>query len=72
MADPTIGSYLIAQGEIPRYPFALANNGIIGLDQSTLDKLEAMHTKCGYDDYLEKYLTFPPSSPSLKSTPPCF
>lgn len=60
MADPVIGSFLIVQEEIPRYPFALANNGIIGLYQFTLDKLEAMRTKCVYDDYMECYLTFPP------------
>ena len=58
--DPCIGSFIIVGQEIPAYPFVLANQEILGLDQSTLDKMEALHNKCGYADFIDKYLTFPP------------
>ena len=58
--DPCIGSFLLVGQEIPTYPFVMANNEILNLNQSTLDDLESMHYKCGYADFYDKYLTFPP------------
>jgi carboxypeptidase D len=49
IGGPVIGQFSTAQEQIPKYPFAKANNGIVGWDQSTLDELEQMHKKCGYD-----------------------
>ena len=58
--DPCIGSFVLVGQEIPTYPFVMAHQEILGLEQDTLDKMEKMHNQCGYADFIDKYLTFPP------------
>jgi carboxypeptidase D len=58
--DPCIGSFVLVGQEIPTYPFVAAHQEILGLDQETMDKLEKMHNHCGYADFIDKYLQFPP------------
>jgi carboxypeptidase D len=59
--DPVIGSYDVVQEEIPAYPLIAQNNAMINLNAEQLAALEEMHVSCGYDKYLEQYLTFPAS-----------
>lgn len=58
--DPCIGDFIRVGQEIVAYPFVMANQEILGLDQSTLDKMENLHNKCGYQDFIDKYMQFPP------------
>lgn len=37
------------------------NNNILGLNDSYIAELEALDKSCGYADYREKYLTYPPA-----------
>ncbi|RAL58922.1 hypothetical protein DID88_009213 [Monilinia fructigena] len=59
--DPVIGSYVYAQQEAPAVPFLLQNNNVLGLNASFVAKLEALHKSCGYANFIDQYLTFPPS-----------
>jgi carboxypeptidase D len=58
--DPCIGDCGFVQMEIPTYRFARENNGILNLNQSFLAQLEQTSTECGYEDYIDTYLQFPP------------
>ena len=44
----------------PTYQFALANNAILNIDEAGMAKLKKESTECGYEEYLETYLQFPP------------
>ncbi|OKL63264.1 Serine-type carboxypeptidase F [Talaromyces atroroseus] len=59
--DPVIGSYDVVQEEVPVYPLIAQNNAMLDLDAEQLAALEEMHVACGYDKYIEQYLTFPAS-----------
>ncbi|KAL2068053.1 hypothetical protein VTL71DRAFT_16151 [Oculimacula yallundae] len=58
--DPTIGPYIYLQEEVPAYPYFEKWNNIIGLNESFMAQLKDLDKTCGYADYREKYLTFPP------------
>jgi carboxypeptidase D len=58
-----IGSFVWAQEQAVTYPFVVANNNNLNLNASTLAQLEQMHTSCGYADFLNTYLQFPPPGP---------
>ena len=58
--DPCIGSFDVVGQEIPTYSFVKANNDILNFNQSFLDKMEAISSECGYTDWMDTYLTFPP------------
>ena len=55
-----IGSFILVGEEIPTYPFVLANNDILNINDSYLAELEAEHNRCGYQDFIDKFLQFPP------------
>lgn len=55
------GSWELVGHNIPAYDFARANADILGLNSSFLSDFEAMNSQCGYDIFVDKYLTFPPS-----------
>jgi carboxypeptidase D len=61
--DPCIGSFDYVQNEVPTLPFILENNNVFGFNQSFLAQLEELDKSCGYADYREKYMSFPPSGP---------
>ena len=61
MYDPCIGSWGYIQEEVVAYPFVEENNNMIGLNASYLAQLKSLDESCGYADFREKYLTFPPS-----------
>jgi carboxypeptidase D len=58
--DPCIGNWDFTQQEVPVVPFAKANNNVMGYNASFMAELEALHQSCGYADYLDEYLHFPP------------
>ena len=58
--DPCIGQFDYTQEEVPAVPFVQANENLFKFNQSFMDQLESLHQSCGYADYIEKYLTFPP------------
>ena len=58
--DPCIGQFDYVQQEVPSVPYVLENNNLFGFNDSFLEQLEESHRSCGYADYIEKYLQFPP------------
>lgn len=66
--DPTIGEFESIQSQIPAYPAIEANINLWGFNQSYMDTLRKVHEECGYGEYLDTFLTYPPSGPQ----PPMF
>ena len=60
MYDPCIGDWDYTQQEVTAVPFAVSNNNVMGYNATFLSHLEKLHQTCGYAEYVEKYLTFPP------------
>lgn len=60
--DPST-SYNTIQVDIPTVPFVDYHKQLFNLNETTLDYLHEKHESCGYADYTEKYLTFPPPGP---------
>ncbi|KAF2725023.1 carboxypeptidase S3, penicillopeptidase S3, CPD-S3 [Polychaeton citri CBS 116435] len=58
--DPCIGNWDFTQQEVPVVPFTLANNNVMGYNATFIAQLEQLHESCGYADWLDTYLTFPP------------
>ncbi|KAL8707605.1 MAG: hypothetical protein Q9220_007392 [cf. Caloplaca sp. 1 TL-2023] len=58
--DPCIGSYA-AQNDITTYPFVEHNNNVLNLNQSFLADMAAYDKSCGYADFREQYMSFPPN-----------
>ena len=56
-ADETI----IVQGNVPVYDFLERNHAILPFSDPVMAKFKQNAQKCGYTDYLHKYLKFPPS-----------
>ena len=61
MYDPCIGDWDFVQQEVPVAPFARANNNVMGYNATFLSKIEELHQSCGYANYIETYLKFPPT-----------
>lgn len=59
--DPCIGSYAYAQQEAVLVPFVVKHNNVLGLNDSYIAQLEALDKSCGFADFRENYLVFPPS-----------
>ncbi|WFD34855.1 carboxypeptidase D [Malassezia cuniculi] len=55
--DNTIGK------ELPAVQFAQENAKLMKLNQSDVDSLVKLGKEIGIDDYVEKYLTYPPAGP---------
>lgn len=58
--DPCIGSFVYTQQEAVVVPYAVANNNLLNLNQSFVQELESLHESCGYKEYVDTYLTYPP------------
>jgi carboxypeptidase D len=58
--DGTIGSYMPIQHNAPLVPFVVANNNILNFNSSFIAQLQELHQSCGYADYIQKHLQFPP------------
>ncbi|KKK15424.1 hypothetical protein P175DRAFT_0484905 [Aspergillus ochraceoroseus IBT 24754] len=59
--DPCIGQFDYVQQEAPAVPYVLEHAAFFNFNASFLEELESLHESCGYKDYLEEYLVFPPS-----------
>ncbi|KAL9085576.1 MAG: hypothetical protein Q9159_004615 [Coniocarpon cinnabarinum] len=58
--DPCIGEFITTQEEVPAVPYAVSNNAVLNMNQSFIDHIESLHESCGFADYYNTYLTFPP------------
>lgn len=61
MYDPCIGDCGNVQLDSTAVPMVQENKNIFNLNQTYLAELDNLYEKCGYKDYIEKYLQFPPS-----------
>lgn len=57
--DPIIGDDTV-QEEMTVLPFVEKWSELFYLNETFLDDVRANASRCGYTDFLEKYLTFPP------------
>ncbi|KAJ5094138.1 hypothetical protein N7456_009999 [Penicillium angulare] len=60
MYDPCIGQYDWVQEEAPAVPLVQANANLFNFNETFMAELERLHKKCGYEEFIDKYLTFPP------------
>ena len=59
--DPSVAEDVILE-EIPAVPFVDQWSGLFNLNDSFTADIHKRAKECGYTDYMEKYLTFPPVS----------
>ncbi|KAF2403100.1 carboxypeptidase S3, penicillopeptidase S3, CPD-S3 [Trichodelitschia bisporula] len=57
--DPCIGQFDYVQQQVPAYPFIKANSNFFKFSTSTMNRLANLHQSCGYQRFLDTYLTFP-------------
>lgn len=60
IADPSL-SYGVVQQEIPALRFAQANKNLFPFNSSFWSTLQIISDNCGYTDYLDKSVTYPPT-----------
>ncbi|KAJ7928492.1 alpha/beta-hydrolase [Mycena leptocephala] len=60
IADPSL-SYGVVQQEIPALRFARANQNLFPFNSSFWDELQTISDTCGYTDYLDNFVTYPPA-----------
>ncbi|EKM80732.1 hypothetical protein AGABI1DRAFT_37296 [Agaricus bisporus var. burnettii JB137-S8] len=60
IADPSLSSDVV-QREIPALRFAQANKNVFPFNSSFWDQLQKISDDCGYTDYLDKFVTYPPT-----------
>lgn len=58
--DPCISQFDYVQEEVPIVPFVQQNANLFNFNKTFMSELEKKHKSCGYADFIEKYLTFPP------------
>lgn len=61
MYDPCIGEYVWAQQQAVAYPFIKEHNSVMGFNQSFMNKIAELDQSCGYAEFREQYMAFPPS-----------
>lgn len=61
--DPVIGNFDYVQEEVVAYPHIEANWNLYGFNQSYMASLKQLHQQCGYEDFINKYMQFPPPEP---------
>lgn len=66
--DPCIGQFDWVQQEAPAVPLVQNNPNLFGFNESFMAELDRLHKKCGYEQFIDEYLTFPPP----KHQPPKF
>ncbi|KAG6857722.1 hypothetical protein H0H87_004138 [Tephrocybe sp. NHM501043] len=59
IADPSL-SYGVVQQEIPALRFAQANKNLFAFNSTFWETLQTISDECGYTDYLDKFVTYPP------------
>ncbi|KAF9471362.1 alpha/beta-hydrolase [Pholiota conissans] len=60
IADPSL-SYNLVQQEIPALRFVQANKNLFPFNSSFWAQLQQISDECGYTDYLDKFVTYPPT-----------
>lgn len=60
MYDPCIGAFDV-QNDIYTVPFITHNNNVLGYNASYLASMEASDESCGFAQYREDYMHFPPN-----------
>ena len=58
--DPCIGQFDTVQEEMPVVPFVQQNQNLFNFNESFMAELDKKHKSCGYEKFIDKYLTFPP------------
>lgn len=66
--DPCIGEYEFVQQEVPVVPFVHSNLNVMGYNETFLAKMDSLFQSCGYADWIDEYLVFPPK----KQQPPVY
>jgi carboxypeptidase D len=61
MYDPCIGQFDYVQEQVPAVPFLVKNANLFNLNESFMAETQSLHTSCGYQSYIDKYLVFPAS-----------
>ncbi|KXT15199.1 hypothetical protein AC579_3929 [Pseudocercospora musae] len=65
--DPSV-SYDVVQDDIPAVPFVHNWKQLFNLNDTYLESIDARHKSCGYEQFLEETLVYPPKGPL--PTPP--
>lgn len=60
MYDPCIGECTSVQGEIPSVPLVLNNQNLFNFNASFISQITDLYNTCGYKNWTDTYLTFPP------------
>lgn len=60
--DPCIGEFNGIQEEYTAVPYVQANANLFNFDDDFMAQLDGLHQSCGFADYIDKYLVFPPSA----------
>ena len=71
VCDPCIGQSNYTQ-EVFAVPFVGTNSNLFSFNESFVAEIQALHQSCGYTDYIDKYLAFPPNGvnrPYSSTTP---
>ncbi|KAA8911783.1 putative pheromone processing carboxypeptidase [Sphaerosporella brunnea] len=73
--DPSL-SYDAVQEQMTAYPFVESLTPLFALNATTMADFKRRHESCGYANFLEKYLVFPPpgvlpTPPQLETSPEC-
>ena len=68
MYDPCIGDFDFVQQEVPIAPFVMRNNNVMGFNATFLAQIEALHQSCGYAEWIDTFLAYPPPG----NQPPVF
>lgn len=59
IADPVLG-WDVVQNQIPAVNFVHKYENVFAFNQTFMKQLDKINKKCGYDDYMSKYLKYPP------------
>ncbi|KAH9949191.1 hypothetical protein B0H21DRAFT_730058 [Amylocystis lapponica] len=62
ISDPSV-SWDIVQTEIPAVNFVHKYLNVFSFNQTFMAELDETATRCGYTDYFDKYVTYPPTGP---------
>lgn len=62
LSDPSI-SYTVVQYEIPTLKFVKDNKNVFPLNSTFMADIEKRSDECGYTDYVDTYVTYPPKGP---------
>ncbi|KAE8352258.1 Alpha/Beta hydrolase protein [Aspergillus coremiiformis] len=61
MYDPCIGQHDYVQQEAVAVPFVQQNANFFNFNASFMAQIEDLHQTCGFKDFIDEYLTFPPA-----------